>query len=98
MFKFALDAGEYAKGYPQGWFKKLSGIFRFCAIFGTIGVILSEIVTIFDLVKDEYYYAIIIYTMVISFIILIDLIREYNISVTRPLKYFERRKGLKDYV
>lgn len=98
LFKFALDAGEYAKGYPQGWFKKLSGIFRFCAIFGTIGVILSEIVTIFDLVKDEYYYAIIIYTMVISFIILIDLIREYNISVTRPLKYFERRKGLKDYV
>lgn len=98
LIKCASQAGEYAKGYPQGWFKKLSQILRFCAIFGTIGIILSEAVTMIDLVKDEYYYAIIIYTMVISFIILIDLIREYNISVTRPLKYFERRKGLRDYV
>lgn len=96
LFKYASDAHQYALGYPNGWFKKLSGILKFCAISGTIGIILSEIVTFVDLIVDEYYYAIIIYTMAVSFIILIDLIREYNISVTRPLKYFDRRKGLKD--
>lgn len=84
--------------HKEGWFSKLSGTMLFAAIAGLIGIILTQGLTAFELVNDEYYYFIALYGMLASVLIFVNLIKEYNISVTRPLKYFEKRKGLKDYV
>lgn len=98
LFKGAFEAGACARAHKEGWFSKLSGTMLFAAIAGLIGIILTQGLTAFELVNDEYYYFIALYGMLASVLIFVNLIKEYNISVTRPLKYFEKRKGLKDYV
>lgn len=83
--------------HKEGWFSSIARGLSLSGFPALIGILLSGGLTFIDLVRDEFYYGITVYSMIISILIFINVISQYNYSVTRPLKYFEGRKGLKDH-
>lgn len=63
----------------------------------TLWVIIAEaialFVSVFDLVKDVYYYGVVILILVTVAIVLIDIINSYNILATRKLPQFDYQGG-----
>ncbi len=63
----------------------------------TLWVIIAEaialFVSVFDLVKDVYYYGVVILILVTVAIVLIDIISSYNILATRKLPQFDYQGG-----
>lgn len=63
----------------------------------TLWVIIAEaialFVSVFDLVKDIYYYGVVILILVTVAIVLIDIISSYNILATRKLPQFDYQGG-----
>ena len=63
----------------------------------TLWIIIAEaiavFVSVFDLVKDVYYYAVVILILVAIGIVLIDIIRSYNLLATRKLPQFDYQGG-----
>lgn len=63
----------------------------------TLWIIIAEaiavFVSVFDLVKDVYYYAVVMLILVSIGIVLIDIIRSYNLLATRKLPQFDYQGG-----
>lgn len=94
----SAKARALGEAYPKGWFSSIAKGMTLSGFPSLIGIILSDALTFIDLTHDEIYYGIAVYSMLISILIYVSVIKEYNYSVTRPVKYFEGRKGLSDHV
>ena len=97
MIISAIGAMKCASEHKKGWFQRISVLFFCDGILGSIGIILSGYFSQFFHTENSYYYWISLYTIAAAFLILFLMIVEYNISVTRPVQYFEGRKGLNDH-
>lgn len=95
---FTGMAKSKAKLHPEGWFNDIAKCMGLAGFPALIGILLSGALTFINLTYDGIYYGIAIYTFVIAILIFFNVIDEYNFTVTRPSTYFERRKGLNDYV
>ena len=58
-----------------------------------IAEVIALFVTMFDLVKDVYYYGVVILILVSIAVVLIDIISCYNLLATRRLPQFDYKGG-----